>query len=115
MIGEALYHVHYEASRDIDCIFFVFESVCDFSTSMSLLSDHEMWLPLVYFFFFFLCSVFLVVFLCFSMGSLGAWHYGYYHVTMTEKGFEMLLRLRSRIWKKRASSVALVIGVSWEK
>ena len=43
LIGDPLYHVHYEASRDIGCIFFLFESVCDFSTSMSPLSDHEMW------------------------------------------------------------------------
>ena len=32
---------------------------------MSPLNDHEMWLSLVYFCFFSLCSVFLVVFLCF--------------------------------------------------
>ena len=73
LIGEALYHVHYEASRDIGCIF-LFESVCDVSTNMSPLRDHAMWLPFVHFCFFFLCFVFLVVFFCFSMGILGAWH-----------------------------------------
>ena len=86
LIGAALYHVHYEASRDIGCIF-LFESVCDFSTNMSPLRDHEMWLPLVHFCFFFLCFVFLVVFLYFSVVILGAWHYGYHKVTMTEKCF----------------------------
>ena len=102
-IDEAFYHVHYEASRDIGCIF-IFESVCDFSTGMSPLSDHEMWLPLVFSFsfFYFLCSVFLVVFLCFSVGILGAWLYGYHQVTMTGKGFWMLLRLGSQIQKEES-------------
>ena len=52
--------------------------------------------------FYFLCSVFLVVFLCFSVGILGAWLYGYHQVTMTGKGFWMLLRLGSQIQKEES-------------
>ena len=60
---------------EILAVFFLFESVCDFSTSMSPLSDHEMWLPLVYFCFFLLCFVFLLsssVF-CGYFGNMALW------------------------------------------
>ena len=39
LIGGAIYHVHYEISRDIGCIFF----------SLNRFVCHEMWLPLVRF------------------------------------------------------------------
>ena len=88
---------------------------------MSPLSDHEIWLSLVHFCFFFLYSVFLVVFLCFfgclplfSMNILGAWHYVYHQLMMLKIGFSMLLELDTQVWKKRADSViSNEIIVSW--
>ena len=83
-------------------IFFIWIGLWFFFASMSALSDHEIWLATFgFFFFFFLCSIFFVVFLCFSVGISGAWHYGHHKVTMTGKGFWMLLRLGS--WIKKES------------
>lgn len=78
---EDLCHIHSGTSRHM-CGIFVSNLFMFFPTSMSSLSNQEIWLPLVYFLFLFPIALFvflsllfffcLVIFLCFSVNILGA-------------------------------------------
>ena len=97
--GEALYHVHYGAFRDIGCtfalnlfvIFFYQHEPIERSWNMAFTGS---------FLFLFLVLCFLGCLLLFFVGILGAWHYVYYQLMMLEIGFWMLLKLGTQVWKR---------------
>lgn len=74
-MDEDLYHIHRGASGHM-CGIFVLNMFMFLPTSVSSLSNHEMWLPLVHFvFFFFYCSIcfssFLILFGCLPLFFCG--------------------------------------------